>query len=122
MLRGTLENAQRFRFDPWSKHRVQAGSCHDVGFCAEDLTDLVLHIDQFDETEARVIGIEEQIDIAIRPGFSAGDRAEQVEPSDTGSVEFGFVGTKPRDDIVSIHGYLRMRIMPELGRHSQRHR
>jgi len=86
---------------------MQAGPRHHIGFRAKDIAHLLLDIDQLDQTEARVVGIEEKIDIAVRPGFPPGDRTEQIEPSDAGPMKIGFVGTQPCDHLVSIHGSLR---------------
>jgi hypothetical protein len=105
------ENAQRFRFDLRPQHWMQAGARHHIGFRAEDEADTILDIDQLDETEARVVGIEKQIDITVRPGFAPGDRAEQVQSSDPDPMEIGFMGAQSLDDVVSIHGSLRERFI-----------
>src|SRR5665213_3586348 len=115
-LRGTSENAQRCRFDLRPKHWMQAGPRHHIGFRAKDEADLILDIDQLNQTEARIVGVEEKIDIAVRPGLPAGDRAEQIKPSDTGPMKIGLMGAKGRDHMVSIHGRLRKRIASVLWR------
>src|ERR1700679_2810291 len=115
-LRGTSENAQCCRFDLRPKHWMQAGSRHHIGFRAKDVAYLLLDIDQLNQTEARIVGVEEKIDIAVRPGFPAGDRAEQVKSSDTGPMKIGFMGAEGLDHMVSIHGRLRKPIASVLWR------
>jgi hypothetical protein len=114
MLRGTSENAQRFRFDLRPKHWMQAGPRHHIGLRAQDIADTILDIDQLDQTEARIVGIEEKVDIAVRTGFPTGDRAEQIEPSNPGPMKIGCMGAKGLDHVVSIHGRLRKRSVPVL--------
>jgi hypothetical protein len=103
MLRATSKHAYRFRFDSLAKHRMEAGSRHHVGFRTEDIAHPFLDIDQFDEAETWVVGIEEQIDVAVRPGLQSGDRAEQMQPSYPRPMKIGFVGAKGRDHLISIH-------------------
>jgi hypothetical protein len=102
MLLGTSENAQRFGFDLRPKHGVQDGSRHYIGFCAEDVAYLLLDIDQLNQTEAWVVGIEKEIDIAVRPGVLPGNGAKQEE-CDPGPMKFVFMGAKRLDDVVAIH-------------------
>lgn len=47
-LRGTSEYAKCFRLDPCPKHRMKTGAGHHVRVHAEDGTDALLHVDQFD--------------------------------------------------------------------------
>jgi hypothetical protein len=103
MLLGTSEHAHRFRFDSLAQHRMEAGPRHHVGFRTEDIAHPFLDIDQFDEAETWVVGIEEQIDVAVRPVLPSGDGAEQVQPSYPRPMQIGFVGAKGRDHLISIH-------------------
>lgn len=101
MPRGTSEHAQCLGFDPVAQHKVQAGPRYHVGLRAEDIADTILHVDQFDEAEAGVICVEEQIDVAVRSCLLAGDGAEQVEPGDACLVQIGLVRAKLRNDSIS---------------------
>jgi len=47
----------------------------------------------------------EEIDIAVRPGLSPGERTEQVESRDANPMKIRFVGAKLRDHVVSVHGW-----------------
>ncbi len=76
------EHLHRFRFDRRSQHGVEAGARHDVDLCSENVADLIMNVDQIDQAEARVVGIEEQIDVAGRPRLIPCDRPEQVKPRD----------------------------------------
>jgi hypothetical protein len=85
---------------------MKARPCHHVGLGAEDVMDAFLHVHQVDETEARIVGIEEQIHVAISSGFLPGDRSEQVKTSDPEAVQLGFVGAERRYYLLSIQGTL----------------
>src|ERR1700722_5318422 len=61
---------------------MQTAPRHHVGFGAEDIADAILDVNQFDQTKASVVGIEEEIDIAVRPGLLADNGVEQIEPDD----------------------------------------
>ena len=100
---GTSKNAQRFRLDLRPKHWMEAGPRHHIGVRAKDITHLLLDIDQLNEAAARIVGIEEKIDIAVRTGFPAGDRAERIKPSGPGPMKIDLMGAKGLDDLVSIH-------------------
>jgi len=69
---------------------MQAGAGHHVGFRAEDIARPLLDIDRFDETEARIVGIEEKVAVAVRAGFLASDGAKQIKSSHPGPVKIGF--------------------------------
>src|SRR5215472_2904884 len=84
---------------------MQAGPRHHVGFRTQDFADAILDIDQLNQTETWVIGIEEEIDIAVRPGLPPGDRTKQVESRDPDLMKIRFVGAKLRDHVVSVHGW-----------------
>jgi|SRR5450631_3908566 hypothetical protein len=97
------EYAQRLCFDSVPQHGMQAGARHHVGSRAEDIADPILDVDQFDQIEARVVRVEEKIDIAVRSSLLAGDGAEQIEPGNADLMKIGFVGAKLRNHIIPLN-------------------
>ena len=68
---GTSENALSFGLDPRPKHWMQARACRHIAFRAKDGAHALLNVDQLDEAEARIVGVEEKIDIAMQPRLIA---------------------------------------------------
>lgn len=58
---------------------MQAVAGHDVGGRAEDVADETTNTHELDQTELRIVVIEEQIDIAVRPRVASRCRAEEIE-------------------------------------------
>ena len=58
---------------------MQAGARRHIGFRAEDVADAILNIDQLNQTEPWIVGIEKQIDIAVRPGVLPGNRVNRKD-------------------------------------------
>src|SRR5579859_320259 len=106
MVRAMSEYPERFRFDSRTKHGMEACPRHHVGLRAEDVVNALLHVHQFDQAEARVVGVEKQIHIAVRPGFLTGHRSEQIKAGYAEAMQFGLMGTERRDYLLSIHGNL----------------
>jgi hypothetical protein len=94
MLRGMSKNAQCFRFNCGSKHGMQACPRHDVGLGAEDVADAILNIDQLDQTEARVVRIEEKVGIAVRLGVASPDGTEEIQACDPSLMKSGFMSAQ----------------------------
>lgn len=83
---------------------MDAASAHHVGAGVQQLGDAVVEGDQLDQAEMRIVEIEEQIDIAVRPRLVLGDRPEQVKTRDAKALQVGRMAPQCGKDLVAFHG------------------
>ena len=59
---------------------MDAAAAHDIDGRLHKLADPAAQGDEFHQAEARILKVEEQIDVAGRAGLAPGDGSEQKQP------------------------------------------
>ena len=66
---------------------------HHIGLRTQDVMHAFLHVHQFDQAEARIVGVEEKIHIAFSARLLASHRPEQVKTGYAETMQLGFMST-----------------------------